>query len=195
MRLAKLAIAEKGSFYVALSGGTTPKLMHSLLVDRDIEWNRVFLYWGDERFVSLDHVESTYRVAREVLIDRIDIPKTNIFPMPTYLPIEQTCSEYAKILPKQFDLILLGMGEDGHTASLFPYSETLSSQGAVAIERNSPKPPAERLTFTFKTINNAKNIIVLVSDKAQTLAEVLEGERNIQKYPIQGVRSALWLIK
>lgn len=194
-RLAKVSITEKGSFYVALSGGNTPKLMYSLLVNKDIEWNRIFLYWGDERFVPLDHTESTYLMVKEVLIDKIKIPETNIFAVPTYMQLDKARVWYENKLPKQFDLVLLGMGEDGHTASLFPYSSTLASEDAVAIELNSPKPPSERLTFTFKTINNAKNRIILVADKNKALEEVLEGEKNIQKYPIQGVKTPMWLIK
>lgn len=199
VRLAKLSIAQNGRFSVALSGGSTPKIMYGLLagdLGREVDWSKVFLFWGDERFVPLDHPDSTYRMVKEILIDKVAIPKANIFAVPTRLSIEEACKQYASMLPEQFDLILLGMGADGHTASLFPYSPALSSQDAVAIELNSPKPPAQRLTFTFNTINNAKNIIVLVSgaDKAQTLASVLKGDLDVQKYPIQGVKSTMWLV-
>lgn len=149
-----------------------------------IPWQNVFVFWGDERFVPLDDADSSYLMAKETLLARVPIPPDNIFPTPTvnltpnaaglqYTTSMQTM--FGEPEPR-FDLILLGMGPDGHTASLFPGQPEVvnPSDKLVAVVQNSPKPPPLRLTFTYKLLNAAANIIFLVAgaDKAEMVKKV-----------------------
>ncbi len=200
--LSREAILSKGRFTVALAGGSTPKALYELLAGPlrgEIEWEKVFVFWGDERFVPPDHADSSYAMINASLLTNVPLPQKNIFQVPTVgLSIEESAAIYSATLVTHvsngnelpcFDLVLLGMGSDGHTASLFPGSPTLYSQDLVAVEKHSPKPPLLRVTFTHKLINNASNILIMVTgaDKSQTLRNVLEGERGIDRLPIQGV--------
>jgi 6-phosphogluconolactonase len=212
--LAHAAIDRQGRFSVALSGGSTPRALHQRLaqppLSGSIDWERVFVFWGDERFVPPDHEESCFRMARETLLDHVPIPAANIFPVPTVggTP-ERAAAAYAETLVAQFgadtprlDLILLGMGPDGHTASLFPGHPEPSAPGdaLVIAVHDSPKPPPTRISFTYRLINAAENVIFLVAgaDKAPRLRDVLRGPRNIAQLPAQGVRPAqgalVWLM-
>lgn len=181
------AILERGRFAVALSGGSTPRRLYSLLAQppflQAVDWARVFIFFADERFVPPDHPDSTLLLARETLLDQVPIPTENVFPMLTEGDTPEQCaaayaetlaSFFGAVLPR-FDLILLGMGPDGHTASLFPGRP--DSPGAVAAIHDSPKPPPVRLTLTLKTINRAREVWFLVTgaDKAETVRAVLEG--------------------
>jgi 6-phosphogluconolactonase len=200
--LAAAAIQAHGRFRVALSGGSTPRAMHQYLAEHhrdDVDWANVEVFWGDERFVPLDHPDSCYRMARETLLDHVHILAANIYPMPTVGSTPEECaSAYAETLTAvfgtdlpRFDLIFLGMGPDGHTASLFPgHPEVVAPTDAlVAPVYNSPKPPPTRVTFTYRLLNNAAQIIFLAggSDKAATLRDVLEGPANRVQLPSQGV--------
>jgi 6-phosphogluconolactonase len=212
--LAQAAIGRHGRFSVALSGGSTPRALHQRLaqppLSSSIDWNKVYVFWGDERFVAPDDQESCFRMARETLLDHVPIPAAHIFPVPTIggTP-EHAAAAYAETLVAQFgadtprfDLILLGMGPDGHTASLFPGHPEPSAPGealAIAVH-DSPKPPPIRISFTYRLINAAENVIFLVAgaDKAPRLRDVLRGPRNIAQLPAQGVRPAqgalVWLV-
>jgi 6-phosphogluconolactonase len=211
--LADAAIAERGRFRVALSGGSTPRAMHERLAQQyhdDVDWSRVEIYWGDERFVPPDDAESNFRVARETLLDHVPIPAAHIFPMPTVGgTLEAAAQAYAETLAAtfggalpRFDLIFLGMGPDGHTASLFPgHLEVVApSEDLVAAIYGAPKPPPTRLTFTYKLLNAAANVLFLVAgaDKAATLRAVLRGPDDSARLPAQGVRPATgaltWLV-
>ena len=198
--MSRKAIANNGRFSVALAGGTTPKLIYELLAGplvEDVDWTKVYFFWGDERFVPLDHPDSTYLMVKNSLLTKAPILSDNIFIVPTTnCTVEEAAVHYSNTLVAhadsdlpRLDLVLLGMGPDGHTASLFPNSTTLNLSELIAIEYNSPKPPSLRITMTHRLINNADNIIVMVtgSDKAHTLHDVLGGKRDINKFPIQGV--------
>jgi 6-phosphogluconolactonase len=212
--LARAAIARAGRFGVALSGGSTPRALHQRLaqppLNSSIDWEQVFVFWGDERFVAPDNEESCFRMARETLLDHVPIPAANIFPVPTIggTP-ESAAAAYAETLVAQFgantprfDLILLGMGPDGHTASLFPGHPEPSAPGDALVipVHNSPKPPPTRISFTYKLINAAENVLFLVAgaEKAHSLREVLRGAPNVSQLPSQGVRPAhgnlVWLV-
>lgn len=211
--LAKESIADHGRFRVALSGGSTPKLLHQILA-RDyhdaVDWGLVEVFWGDERFVAPDHPDSCYLMARETLLDHVPIPAANIYIMPTVGDTpENSANSYGETLKAvfgqehpRFDLIFLGMGPDGHTASLFPHQPEVvaPSEALVAPVHNSPKPPPTRLTLTYRVINNAANIIFLVggADKAPAVREVLYGAANVAEYPSQGIKPSIgkltWLL-
>lgn len=214
VKLAREAIDRRGRFSVALSGGSTPRAMHHLLAapplrDR-VSWSKVHIFFGDERFVPPDHPESTLRMARETLLDHLPIPSSNVYPMPTVgLPAGDAAELYAATLVEffaaeipRFDLIFLGMGPDGHTASLFPgHPEVTSPSGRlVAVVTGSPKPPPTRLTLTYKSINAAANVIFLVAGagKARAVGEIMDGSASPQQRPAAGVQppagNLLWLL-
>ena len=216
VRHARHAVEARGRFCVALSGGSTPRALFTLLATepalRDaMPWNQTHLYWGDERHVAPDAAESNYRMTREALIDRVPIPRENIHPMvPAPGEAAELARAYQEMLERSFaltegmlpsfDLVLLGMGADGHTASLFPDSPALaeSTQFVVAnwIERFS----AFRITLTAPAINAARAVVFLVSgaDKAKTLSEVLQGPDDARRLPAQLIDphtgTLLWLV-
>ncbi|HEX5689297.1 MAG TPA: 6-phosphogluconolactonase [Roseiflexaceae bacterium] len=211
--LANTAIAEHGRFRVALSGGSTPRALHQRLAGqyhRAIEWERVEIFWGDERFVPPDDPESSFLMARETLLAHVPIPAAHIFPYATVGGTPEAAAHaYAETLKARFgdelprfDLILLGIGPDGHTASLFPgHPEVVAPSDALVVAvHDAPKPPPDRLTFTLRLINAAANVIVLVggADKAATLRDVLRGAHDIARLPAQGVRpergTLTWLV-
>lgn len=206
------AIKQKQKFTVALAGGSTPKSLYQLLASEEyrnqIDWTRTFFFFGDERNVLPTDDESNFRMANENLLQPLQIAEENIFRWQTELEnaaenYEQTIKEFFDLSENEFprfDLILLGMGDDGHTASLFPFTEALTETNRIAVENRVEKLNASRLTFTFPTINNASTVIFLISgqSKAETLREVLEGEYNGEKLPSQNVKLEngilFWLI-
>jgi 6-phosphogluconolactonase len=211
--LAGAAIARHGRFRVALSGGSTPRALHQQLAERyhdSLDWERVEIFWGDERFVPPDDPESSFRMARETLLDHVPVPAAHIFPYPTVGGTPEAAAQaYAETLKARFgdetprfDLILLGMGPDAHTASLFPgHPEVVAPSSTLVVAvHNAPKPPPERLTFTLRLLNAAAQVIFLVagSDKATALREVLRGTSEVARLPAQGVRptsgTLTWLV-
>jgi 6-phosphogluconolactonase len=212
--LAQAAIKDDGRFSVALSGGSTPRALYQRLAQpphRDqVDWEHIHVYWGDERYVPPDDPESCFRMAREALLAHVPIHAANIYPVPTVggTP-EGTARAYAETLVAtfgaelpHFDLILLGMGPDGHTASLFPgHPEIVAPSDALVVAvHDSPKPPPARISFTFKLINAAANLLFLVTgaDKSATLRDVLRGPHDPARLPAQAVRPAqgalVWLV-
>ncbi len=215
------AIKERGRMTVALSGGSTPKALFAMLAGqafRDkIEWSKVYFFFGDERNVFPDQDESNYKMARENLFEPLQIADQNIYRWQTELEMTAAIAENytARIdeffngdnteaqpnnsLPR-FDLIFLGMGADGHTASLFPGTKALQETEKIVCVNYVEKLNSNRLTFTFPLINNAANIIFLVAgaDKADALHEVLNGAPNPEKFPSQSVKpqngELCWLI-
>jgi len=218
------AIEELGKFTVALAGGSTPKSLYQLLTTDEfcsqIDWRKVFFFFGDERNVSLNDEESNFRMANENLLKPLQIQPENVFRWKTELEAadkiatdyEETIKEFFDLdenppayaggsdrLPR-LDLILLGMGDDGHTASLFPFTEALNERLKIAVANPVEKLNAKRLTLTFPVINNARNIIFLVkgADKAETLREVLQQEIQPNKFPAQTIKptngNLFWLI-
>lgn len=206
------AIETNGRFTISLAGGSTPKSLYQLLASdaykNRIDWTHIFFFFGDERNVLPTDEESNFRMATENLLKPLQIAEENIFRWQTESKnaaenYEQTIKEFFD-LPEaefpRFDLILLGMGDDGHTASLFPFTEALTETSRIAVENRVEKLNTNRLTFTFPTINNASNIIFLVSgaSKAEVLREVLEGKFRGEKLPSQNVKPTngelFWLI-
>lgn len=203
-RLSAEAIARHGQFRVALSGGSTPKAMHTLLASdpyRDqIDWSKVQFYWGDDRHVAPDDPESNFRMAYDTLLQFIPIHEAQIHRIHTEMPDAAAAAELyeqelrqdfnltAGQLPR-FDLIFLGMGPDGHTASLFPHTAALDVADRLVVSNYVPKLSTDRMTLTFPVINNAANVAFLVAgpDKAPALAAVLEGPPNPDEYPSQRV--------
>jgi 6-phosphogluconolactonase len=210
-KLAEETITRQGWFSVALSGGNTPRVLHELLarppLRNVVEWSHVHVFWGDERFVPADNPESNFRMARESLLDHVPIPAENIHPVPTgEATAEEAARRYAETLKEffdantpKFDLIFLGMGPDGHTASLFPGYWELQSGGntIVSVVKDAPKPPPVRITLTLNAINNAANVIFLVTgrDKAEAVKSVMEGALELPATKVQPVRGKLlWLL-
>ena len=193
------AIAKRGRFTIALSGGSTPKNLYTLIAanaNTSLPWDQMFFFWGDERQVPPDDAESNYRMAKESLLSKVPIPAANIFPVPTENPdaskvaeaYEQTLRKFFGVAPGEFprfDLILLGMGPDGHTASLFPETAALQEKSRLVVANWVEKFKTSRITFTLPVLNAARLVAFLVSgiDKAPALREVLEGNAPGEKYP------------
>ncbi len=203
------AIASHSRFCVALSGGSTPRGVYSLLAERpaDLPWNSIFVFFGDERHVPPDHPDSNYRMAKEALLSKVPIPAANVFRIRAELDANQAAQEYENQVRSffalkpgefpRFDLIMLGLGDDGHTASLFPGSAALNETSRLVVANWVEKFQQYRITLTFPVINHAAEIMFLVSGagKAQTLKDVLSAD---EKYPSQRVRPEngilLWLV-
>ncbi len=213
--LAVESIAAQGWFSVALSGGSTPLKLYSRLrrppYSIQIDWSKVHLFWGDERCVSPDHPDSNFNTAKLALIDHMPVPVTNIHRIQAELEPTQAALSYERELKDffvgeslpRFDLILLGLGEDGHTASLFPGSPALSEQvhWVVSVEHQQPPPPlVSRITLTLPVLNACRSAVFLVSGagKASRLAQVLLGPHQPEKLPSQAVQPRdgllIWLV-
>jgi 6-phosphogluconolactonase len=210
--LASRAVNAKSSFCVALSGGSTPKTLYALLASSQapaIPWEQTCIFFGDERFVPADHPDSNYRMANEALLSKVPLRPENIFHVSTEIgdaeaaacKYDETVQNYFALSPGQFprfDLILLGLGPDGHTASLFPGSTALQEKERLAVANWVDKFKTYRITFTYPVINNAACVAFLVSgkDKSEILREVLENEQA--NLPAQKIRPAegklLWLV-
>ncbi len=213
-RLAQASIVTHGRFTFALSGGSSPRMLYSLLGDppyRDqIDWTLVEIFWSDERCVPLDSNESNYRMAHELLLSKIPIPVAQVHRMPAEQPDPAAAAQayeheirstFGTSGIPSFDLIQLGMGPEGHTASLFPHQPSLHEQQRLVIPiSGAPKPPPDRLTFTPPLLNAAHHVLFLVtgSDKADAVHAVLEGEYQPDEYPAQIVHpehgEVLWML-
>jgi 6-phosphogluconolactonase len=204
-RWAEEFVKTRGLFTVALSGGSTPRSLYTLLASdrfRDrIPWSKVHLFWGDERCVPPDHPDSNYRMAKEALLSKVPVPSENIHRMPAEqndperaaIEYEQAIREFFKLARAEwprFDLILLGLGEDGHTASLFPGTTVLHEQTRLVAAPYVEKLHAHRLTLTPPVLNHAAHVIFLVSGKAKAgiLRDILEGEYQPDQRPAQLIR-------
>lgn len=210
------AIERYGKFSVALAGGSTPKKLYRLLsaapLCNSLEWQKTHIFFGDERNVSQDHPDSNFRMASETLLNRVALPAENIHPMINGKEIQGDADRYETILrahfeqpPGRFDLVLLGMGSDGHTASLFPGSDGVTSilsgkSRRLAMAHCIDTLSAWRLTLTPAVINKAAFIIFLVTgaDKAQTLREVLQGPSRPETFPAQLIQpehgQLIWML-
>lgn len=203
VRLATEAIANHGRFTIALSGGSTPKALYSLLGNEpyrsQIDWALVEIFWSDERCVPPDSSDSNYQLAQEVLLSNVPIAANQVHRMPADKPDRDAASqEYIQEMQRvfgtdgipSFDLLQLGMGPEGHTASLFPHQASLHEQQRLVMPVNVPKPPPPRLTFTPPLLNAARHVLFLVtgSEKADALQAVLEGSYQPEEYPAQIVR-------
>lgn len=216
-RLAREAAGARQRFAVALAGGSTPRAMYALLADprqewrSRIPWEAVHFFWGDERHVPPDHPDSNYRMARETLLERVPIPPRNVHRIAAEDPdAEAAAGRYERELreffalalgaPPSFDLVLLGLGADGHTASLFPGSEALSEERRLVVAPWIGSLGARRITLTPRALGGAAAVVFLVcgASKAAALRDALEGELRPGLLPAQRIRprtgEPLWLV-
>jgi 6-phosphogluconolactonase len=182
---------------IALSGGSTPgPIYREISQHKGINWSRLNIFFTDERMVSHDDPESNYHLARETLLDRVPIPEEQIYPMPVEVQ-DGIAPEraYANILPTSIDILVLGIGEDGHTASLFPHSPALNSEAPVAQTR-SPRPPFERLSITPTVIKSAQLIVILVRSPKKNLAlhHALSNTTSVDEWPARIARKGVWIV-
>lgn len=200
IRIAAESLVTHGRFMIALAGGSTPKKLYALLASepyRDqLDWALVEVFWSDERCVPPDDSESNFRMAQETLLSKVPIPASQIHRMPADQSDHEAASQ-AYITEMRhsfgtggipgFDLIQLGMGPEGHTASLFPHQPSLHERERLVLPVTTPKPPPDRLTFTPPLLNAARHVLFLVTgnEKADAVQAVLEGEYNPDEYPAQ----------
>jgi 6-phosphogluconolactonase len=195
------SIAEKGKFVVAVSGGNTPSRLYQLLASEDfsrnIPWEKVFIFWSDERFVANTDIESNYRMVKENLLDHISIPGKNIFPVPAGKTADKSAAKYEKTIRGFFknrkiifDLLLLGVGKDGHTASLFPGNPVLKENKKLVKAVWLENKQTGRISFTLPLINCAAQVFFLVSgkEKSEVVAAALTGKKIKPALPVQAVR-------
>ena len=197
------SVEASGHSSLVLSGGNTPRTLYRLLSSQfrdQIPWTKVDVFWGDERYVPPGDLDSNYRMAWENLLDHVPIPAANVHVMPTILSDpKDAAQEYEKKLRRyfskdwpRFDLVLLGLGEEGHTASLFPGSAALEERSRWVVAVKAPAKPPLRLTLTLPALCHAANVYFLVtgSNKAQALHDILTGSPNPKNCPAAGVRLA-----
>ncbi len=207
VKLANECIDTKGKFTVALSGGSTPTAMYHLLTtttfSNAIDWKKVFVFWGDERCVPLNDSDNNAFNAKQVFLNSVNIPAQNIFVIPTNetpknaaIYYEATLKIFFKIDKPIFDLILLGMGDDGHTASLFPYTTILHENQKLVSEVFVKNKNTWRVSFTAPLINSATHKLFLVEGKAKEniFKIVTKGDKDVEKYPSQIVEDAEWFV-
>lgn len=222
LSLAAACISENGLFSVVLSGGSTPRAVHQLLAEPKfggkLNWNRIYIFWGDERCVPPEHQHSNYRMARETLLDHVPVTEENIYRIHGELPPVRAAELYEADLrsffteragygeistPPVFDLVFLGMGEDGHTASLFPGSPdpTEIQRWVVPVEHHQPPAPlVDRVTLTPLLINAASHVVFLItgSTKAQMVARVIDGIDQPDVLPARAIQPSsgelIWML-
>jgi 6-phosphogluconolactonase len=214
---ARASVAGQGTFSVALAGGSTPRRLYSLLAyekepfRQQLPWGQMHFFWGDERCVSPDHADSNYRMANAAMLSRVPVPAENVHRIQAenrdvVWAAEAYSEELRKVLDgkdagmPRLDLVLLGMGPDGHTASLFPGSAALQEQRRWVVANWVEKFKSNRVTITAPLLNHAALVIFLVqgAEKAQVLREVLHGDYQPDLYPSQLIRpvdgECLWLV-
>lgn len=202
------AIAQRGICTIALSGGSTPKALYEAIALQNLPWEKIHVFWGDERYVPPDHPDSNQKMARQAWLDQVNIPRENIHPMPTdagdpaadALQHETQIQEFFQAPAGEvpiFDIVLLGMGDDGHTASLFPHTEALQVRDRLVTVGDKDGQP--RLTFTVPLINSARYVVFIVAgaNKQAALAQVFAKEADAMTYPtrlIQPQGELWWLL-
>lgn len=202
------AIQERGQFTIALSGGSTPKPLYEAIGSLNLDWNKIHVFWGDERYVPSNHPDSNELMARIAWLNRVPIPQTNIHAIPTLSgnPVadankyEQHLQEFFHCSPGTFpslDVILLGMGDDAHTASLFPHTEALQVRDRLITVGNKDGNP--RITFTYPLINAARSVIFLAAgaNKRPALSQVFAEVADDFTYPSRLIKpqgELLWLL-
>ena len=202
------ALESRGKASIVLSGGSTPKPLYEALSTQALPWEKIHVFWGDERYVPPTHPDSNQLMARQAWLDRIDIPASNIHAMPTGSGEPATDAQKYESLLREFfqlsegelpvfDLVLLGMGDDGHTASLFPHTDALTvSDRAITVGNKDGQP---RLTFTASVINQARCVVFMVAgaNKRPALKQVFAAEADNRVYParlIQPQGELWWLL-
>jgi 6-phosphogluconolactonase len=211
---ANQAIAERGRFTLALSGGSTPKALFTLLATNArsaLAWDRTYFFWSDERHVPPTDADSNYRMAHEAMLSKVPVPAGNVFRIPAEMKdaaaaaeaYEQTLRKFFGVEPghfPHFDLILLGLGPDGHTASLFPGTVALREKSRLVVANWVEKLKAHRITFTLPLLNAARKVMFLVSgtDKAAVLKSVLESDAPGEQFPAKLVQpdngTVIWFV-
>ncbi|KAM3089927.1 6-phosphogluconolactonase [Phormidesmis sp. 146-35] len=202
------AIAERGMATIALAGGGTPKPLYEKLASESLPWDKVHIFWGDERYVSPDHPDSNQRMARLAWLDKVDIPSKNIHPMPTdeddpAIAAQKHAAELQEFFQTQsgefpsLDVILLGIGDDAHTASLFPHTDALQVCDRLITVGNKDGQP--RITFTIPLINQAGTVLFMVAgaNKQSALAQIFAPVADGNTYParfIQAQAELWWLL-
>lgn len=209
VRMAKKAIERAGAFHIALAGGSTPKGLYQLLAAEpyasQVDWRRVHVYFGDERYVPRDHPDSNYRMAREALLDSIAIPPEQVLRIQTEFPEpELAAADYAQVLQshlpegEKFDLILLGLGTDGHTASLFPETPILAVRDRLVAAVYVKKLKAWRISMTYPAVEKARQVLFLVIgvDKAAVVARVLSpsADKTLPAQHLQAEGEVNWYL-
>jgi 6-phosphogluconolactonase len=202
------AVEARGAVRIAISGGTTPKTMFGLLADpagpflNRVPWDKLDLYWVDERCVPPDNAESNYRMTKEALLSKVPLPAERVHRMEGELEPEVAAARYESIIRNSFklegaetptfDLVLLGMGDDGHTASLFPHTDALHELNHIVVPNHVPQKDTWRITLTWPVINQGREVAFLIEGaaKAQVLHDVLLGPYQPETYPSQIIRPA-----
>jgi 6-phosphogluconolactonase len=202
------AAQARGVARVAISGGTTPKAMFALLADparpflKQVAWDKLDLYWVDERCVPPDHADSNYRMTREALLSKVPLAAERIHRMEGELEPEAAAARYEAVIRNgfrlegaetpTFDLILLGMGDDGHTASLFPHTQALNEMSHISVANHVPQKDTWRITLTWPVINQGREVAFLIEGpaKAEVLHNVMLGPYQPETYPSQIIRPA-----
>lgn len=194
VQLATQAIAARGVFHVALAGGETPRRCYQKLRTLAIDWEQVHIYFGDERCLPEGDAQRNDSMAGAALLTHVAIPRANIHTIPAELGAREGAARYMAVLAgiECLDLVLLGMGEDGHTASLFPDNHALDSTALVVPVLDAPKPPAERVSLGMRTLNAARHKIFLVTGagKRQALQQIASGK----SLPAAQVMAAEWYL-
>ncbi len=200
--LIQRCVEQRGRCTIAMAGGSTPQRLYEILATdlrEDIPWGRVHLIWGDERHVPLDHPKSNFRMAREALLDRVPLLPDHIYPTPISPDPVADAAAYARTVDAllapdagRLDLVLLGLGDDGHTASLFPGSPALAETTRTVVAAPAPVEPRQRITLTFPAINRARNVFFLVAgaDKAPALACVFGKPGGVSACPASRILPA-----
>jgi 6-phosphogluconolactonase len=214
VKAANQAIAERGRFTLALSGGSTPKALFTLLATNArsaLAWDRTYFFWSDERHVPPTDADSNYRMAHEAMLSKVPVPAGNVFRIPAEMKdaaaaaeaYEQTLRKFFGVEPghfPHFDLILLGLGPDGHTASMFPGTVALREKSRLVVANWVEKLKAHRITFTLPLLNAARKVMFLVSgtDKAAVLKSVLESDAPGEQFPAKLVQpddgTVIWFV-
>jgi 6-phosphogluconolactonase len=205
------ALATKGAFRVSLSGGSTPKTLYALLASDEfrgrVPWTRISWYWGDERFVPYDHPESNYRMTREAMLARAPVPPENIHPVPANGTPEEAATRYERILQAAygaavldparplFDITLLGLGPDGHTASLLPGEPVLQERKRWVAAVSHGRPEV-RLTMTYPVIESSRQVAFLVAgkEKAAIFSAIRAGSSQVPAARVKPVGELVWFV-
>jgi len=192
------AIADRGSAALALAGGNTPRPVYEQLADLPgIRWDRLQVYFGDERAVPPDDPASNYRMARETLLDRVPVDSVHVHRMlGEAADLDAAARDYDALLPPALDLVLLGIGEDGHTASLFPAHAAVRERARRVVPVAGPKPPHHRLTVTPPVLEAARTCLVIAagSAKATAVARALVGSEPTERCPARLARNGIWFV-
>lgn len=193
----RIALTARAGASLALAGGTTPKATYEALATLPLDWSKIDVFFGDERCVPAEHADSNYRMAKAALFDRISIPSARIHRMRgELLDRDAAAREYENELPRQLDVVVLGVGEDAHTASLFPGASALSEATRRVLPVVGPKPPPERLSLTPPVLRDARLCVVLASGagKAEPVRRAFNDPLDIVRTPIQLARDGLWFL-